>query len=1158
MGDEDEDVTVQGHSETSPTAHASRRKEVTLILPSESLSSAPSSDSDTKKEKPAEKESAWMLKPVVHFIYDRLLPDVAWVPNNWTWTKVKPVIRGAVLAFVSLIFVIVFRLEKTLGNASFLTVTAAFLDPPIGSFIEVLEREIILVAFVSLGWAWNCLGIFLASKARSQIISTPSQSLVLTGHFLEAGPTVILFVFIFIGCFFFLYWKARLGPGQFTAATVFGAICVDITMLTAALFPFPNYNIGKVIVLPLCIHAALAIVLAAVIFPTTTTSQYTVAMNSVLTPLTQILDLYRDVLKMDPSSTKFASTASAIHGLSEKAEAGLAGTGAASRLLKRDILWGRFSPIDFGDLGSLLRPLVVRTNGMGVYFAIIDPTREKFPMTPAPSQPPTPSMSRTPTRPSSPVDHIPESGGDTVKRRRRPIEHAPSPLRQSLTGQLTSRSSKDSDNEKKERPETDWQHAFARHFHHHKHGDSHHAAQHNNHLHFSLLHFAHSLSSNHGGHSSIHLPKPAVGVFESQRYVALEATRLGYGTSAETTALFVHLLQESCDELLQQCQVSMKATNEWVSKARSGGFRVRAKTEAERKERLENLGKAGAALKVALENFRTDKRLRILDPYRPALDPQHVDFPGHGDPPIHKFLFHCYVFQYHFMRFSMFLSEMMDKIIKLEKERPNARLWLPTIDLRHYVSASNLDESPANQQTDDENPDVVQGIDPFGEFEDGDLGPSSRRDPDALPPDNVFQLLMSWIHRGYVEFFSGNSLFALKAALLTIILSLPSVMKSSAAFAYGEKFVWAVSVDLLLTLARWRGDTTFGLVSRIVATFFGCLVGMALWYISTGTGTGNPYGLAAVVGVASPFLVFARLYWPGPPMTNVVFFVTITLIIGYSWQNTHIPIGFNYWGWPLAWRRFILVTAGVVAAFIFSFLPPSTTLRGYQRRMMSTTVAEIGSSYCAIVSYANTKDHKQGERVQILQTLLAIRLKLKRSHVMKTNIVYEFSLRGKWPAERYKKILDLQLKIAFLLSHLMSTIELLEPAWARACLKRTRLLDSDFQGDILAVISLISTSLRTGQPLPQITPCPLLDRFMKHTHGLNIIRQEADDDYGLPRTMTIATLANEQYMYFSVGVTTAFGIVMRLDRLMMATKELVGEQYHIRGIGLDYRPTKDA
>lgn len=44
-------------------------------------------------------------------------------------------------------------------------------------------------------------------------------------------------------------------------------------------------------------------------------------------------------------------------------------------------------------------------------------------------------------------------------------------------------------------------------------------------------------------------------------------------------------------------------------------------------------------------------------------------------------------------------------------------------------------------------------------------------------------------------------------------------------------------------------------------------------------------------------------------------------------------------------------------------------------------------------------------------------------------------------------------QMAYLLSHLMSVVEGLEPAWRRAFLRRTRFLDADFQGDVLAVIS---------------------------------------------------------------------------------------------------------
>lgn len=85
-----------------------------------------------------------------------------------------------------------------------------------------------------------------------------------------------------------------------------------------------------------------------------------------------------------------------------------------------------------------------------------------------------------------------------------------------------------------------------------------------------------------------------------------------------------------------------------------------------------------------------------------------------------------------------------------------------------------------------------------------------------------------------------------------------------------------------LTLARFRGDTTFGLVARIFSTFAGGLLGAALWYISTAKGIGNAYGLAGVFAVVLVPMFFARLNWPGPPMVNMIFFVTVVLVSGFS------------------------------------------------------------------------------------------------------------------------------------------------------------------------------------------------------------------------------------------------------------------------------------
>lgn len=445
--------------------------------------------------------------------------------------------------------------------------------------------------------------------ARSQIDRNVAQPQVITGQFLEAGPSVILVVFIFTGCFFFLYLKARLGPGPFTVATVFGAIAVDIPMLNAALFPYPNYRVGQAVVVPLSIHAGLSILCAALIFPTTMTAQYTGAFSGALMPLNQVLSLYRDIFKMDPCSIEFSTTARAIQSLVEKAEGGLNGAGAASRLLKRDVLWGRFSPNDIGSLEVLLRLMVVRSNGMGVYFTLIEPTRERFPATPARSAPGTPMGSRTPTRPSTPVDSGPDDSGEILKRRRRPAEQPSSLLRQSVTQEVSDRlanqASENLNGDEKHEHERGWHRGWARHLHHHK-RISHH--QHDNQLHLSLLQFAHSLSPGLG-HSSVNLPpKPPVGVFESQRYMTREATRLGYNASPGTTALFVSLLSESCDDLLQHCQVSLKVVQEWMGSVRRGSFTNRSKIEQERQRRLANLEKVDAELKAAIETFMHDKR----------------------------------------------------------------------------------------------------------------------------------------------------------------------------------------------------------------------------------------------------------------------------------------------------------------------------------------------------------------------------------------------------------------------------------------------------------------------------------------------------------------------------------------------------------------------
>jgi hypothetical protein len=163
------------------------------------------------------------------------------------------------------------------------------------------------------------------------------------------------------------------------------------------------------------------------------------------------------------------------------------------------------------------------------------------------------------------------------------------------------------------------------------------------------------------------------------------------------------------------------------------------------------------------------------------------------------------------------------------------------------------------------------------------------RDPDALPPRNLFEWVMSHTFQAVSSLGQGNTLYAIKAGILTgqrlfsrkgrentdelgiCSLSLPPCVSQT----IRQICIWQVllsslsgrtilishdlqKVDSLgacesllnsltprksvmpcpsrfmgqLTLARFRGETTFGLVSRLISTFFGVIVGMVMWSVS--------------------------------------------------------------------------------------------------------------------------------------------------------------------------------------------------------------------------------------------------------------------------------------------------------------------------------------
>jgi hypothetical protein len=443
------------------------------------------------------------------------------------------------------------------------------------------------------------------------------------------------------------------------------------------------------------------------------------------------------------------------------------------------MIYGRFAPSDYKIMHNLVRRLVVRANGMQSFFAHIDPTRERFPITPvtsrlgspvasrAVSPSGTPSHSRAPSpergrRPSSPSRRVSSTPGDqtpvhassisgtavgpsdadktTSYRRRKPVLHI---------AHNSAASTHHNHHRHFHSPHFHSPHFHSPHFHfdlhqallHPVHHHHHHNSRQNRHLHNALLHFAIS--------REMEAPQP-VGVFESKGYELFEATRGNEADMARYSALSTQLTNESCKELLEGCEQGLATVQDWFNHVRDGRWEFWKAKEYQRvmDERLRKYEDERDSLMTLLNDFRFRKRfvfllvrtqvepwcwnrdrLLVIDPWRRFFDPNHDSEPGsalENEPiPPHRYLFHCYVYQYHLQEFTVRLLDMvssdfffyfrdpnihpvisqLSEIVRLETERKRNKLWTPATNLIRLLPwLGEWDAADVGEHNEEENP----------------------------------------------------------------------------------------------------------------------------------------------------------------------------------------------------------------------------------------------------------------------------------------------------------------------------------------------------------------------------------------------------------------------------------------------------------------------
>ncbi|KAG8916697.1 hypothetical protein FRC00_014505, partial [Tulasnella sp. 408] len=160
------------------------------------------------------------------------------------------------------------------------------------------------------------------------------------------------------------------------------------------------------------------------------------------------------------------------------------------------------------------------------------------------------------------------------------------------------------------------------------------------------------------------------------------------------------------------------------------------------KEEERDVGNAMAVLEAALKDYNDNARNALLEPYHDFLaSPFEVD--QHGRPPFSlRPLFVCFVFQSNLIWTAEALQTLLRILNAAQKKRTQAQLWFPKgLDKLFQSWFSEGEVSPLDEGL----PPII----PFelDKVEDDAFENKYKKDPDSLPPTNIFQKVGDFIHR---------------------------------------------------------------------------------------------------------------------------------------------------------------------------------------------------------------------------------------------------------------------------------------------------------------------------------------------------------------------------------------------------------------------------
>ncbi|CDZ98124.1 Predicted membrane protein [Phaffia rhodozyma] len=693
------------------------------------------------------------------------------------------------------------------------------------------------------------------------------------------------------------------------------------------------------------------------------------------------------------------------------------------------------------------------------------------------------------------------------------------------------------------------------------------------------------------------------------------------------------ILRSSSSELRQSLIDALKSLISWLEMANSTRwskfFKKNDKnTQAQEIEQKLEMERKLEALRQALVKFKEIERRNLVEGpfggYFKELEKNKktIDRLNHEGFSA-KSLFVCFVFTTTLESYAEAFISFFEFAIQLRGKRPASRLWWPTgfgklwrkitaddgtrsgeIDSPLISVASDIGRPRTSDDTlnqddlaeEEADGDEDEGRKKFaGGIDYDEKEPNLARDPDANPPRTGFQRTSVKIGVFFGWLRSSKGLFSLRYALVSVCLWVIAVHPKTAQFNYQNRGLWALIMSQT-GLAVFAGEQIATFILRMSGTVVGCVLGMVAWYMGSGHGNGNPYGVIAATLVLLTPWIFMRIALPQQKsMFYLMSGMMIVFIVGYSWVDTHLTVTVNSGkGYELFWKRVVLVTIGFTAGFIIMCFPKITSARTTVRRtacIINEKIAGVFEDEIEIfllearhdahttVNQAEidrSKSSKERRMKSLSKNLLETAMIMQMIKPSVTVAKFEPQVRGPWPKETYERLLDAQWKLLVNTALLSGALTALNPHWCSVLVHQTPFLNPELITDIFGILSLITQCLYNGHPLPP-TLHSLRDRLVYHDRSRSAFsssrkvspdeRDEDDDSTGTnvdgdsldPSTEKIDgvsmgvknigldTLTDPQFPIHATAVVSISLCLTQIDTITDIVRELCGETGTFRG-----------